>query len=154
MYQLLKFLHVVAAFTFMMGHGAAVAFSFRLKRERELARIQAMLDLSASMWVVFMLSLLMILIVGIVLAFIGNWWSEVWVWLSMISFLIVTIWMFYLGQRDYHPLRKAFGMPYRDRKGDQPAEEPLPEEERATLITATKPHLMMEHIVDLLLYFG
>ena len=143
MYLFLKFLHVVATFSFMMSHGASVAFSFRLKREKELSRIQAMLDLSASMWVLFMLSLLLILIIGIILSFMGDWWSEGWVWVSMISFLVVTIWMFYLGQKEYHPLRKAFGLPYRDTKGEHPAEEPLPEEERAALIDMTKPHLMM-----------
>jgi hypothetical protein len=143
MYQFLKYLHVIAAFTFIMGHGASVAFSFRLKREKEISRIQAMLDLSASMWVVSMLSLLLILIIGIILSFMGDWWSEGWIWTSMISFIVVTVWMFYLGQKEYHPLRKAYGMPYRDTKGEHPAEEPASEEERAELIAKTKPHLMM-----------
>ena len=143
MYPFLKFIHVVAAFTFFVGHGAAVAFSFRVKRERDLSRVQAMLDLSTSMWVVYMLSLVVILVVGIIISFMGDWWSEGWIWVSMISFLVVTIWMFYLGQREYHPLRKAFGMPYRDSKGEHPAEEPLSEEKRVALIAKTKPHLMM-----------
>jgi hypothetical protein len=143
MYQALKFLHVLAAFTFVMGHGASVALSFRLKHEKEISRVQAMLDLSGSMWVVYMLSLLLMFIVGIILSFMGDWWSEGWVWASTISFIVVTVWMFYLGQKDYHPLRKAFGMPFRDLKGEHPAEEPAAEAEREALIAATKPHLMM-----------
>jgi hypothetical protein len=143
MYQWLKFIHVLAAFTFIMGHGASVAFAFRLKKESDLNRVQAMFDLSVSMFGIFMLALLVILVDGIILSFMGDWWSEGWVWLSLISLLVVTVWMFYLGQRNYHPLRKAFGLPYRDSKGEKPAEPPLPEEERAKLIAETKPHLML-----------
>jgi Ca2+/Na+ antiporter len=143
MYRWLKLFHVLAAFTFIMGHGASIAFAFRLKRENDLKRVQAMFDLSVSFFMVYMLALLVMLVIGIILSFMGDWWSKGWVWVSLISFLGVTFWMFYLGQRYYHPLRRAFGMPYRDRKGDKPAEPPLPEEERAKLIAETKPHLML-----------
>jgi hypothetical protein len=141
-YQWLKLIHVAAAFTFIMGHGASIAFAFRLKKESDLSRVQAMFDLSVSMYMVYILALLVMLVDGIVLSFMGDWWSEGWIWVALISLLVVTVWMGYLGQRTYHPLRRAFGLPYRDSKGEKPAEPPLPEEERAKLIAATKPKLM------------
>lgn len=93
-YLWLKFFHVVAAVTFMMAHGTSIALSFRLKHEQDVARIKAMLDLSGTMWVAMMLSLLVSGIAGIVLGFMGRWWSQTWVWVSLVLLVVVTIWMF------------------------------------------------------------
>ena len=71
-YQWLKFIHVLAGFTFLMSHGTSIAFSFRLKREKDLSRIQAMLDLSSYLWIVMIISLLVLLIVGIIIGVMGN----------------------------------------------------------------------------------
>jgi uncharacterized membrane protein len=138
-YLWIKFIHVAASVTFIMGHGGAVAFSFRVKKEKELERVRAMLDLSQSMWGVYMLSWLVLMIGGIINGFMGKWWSQGWIWASLVLMLVITVWMFILGFKNYHPLRKAFGMPYRGTKGEFPAEEPLPEEERTALIAATRP---------------
>jgi uncharacterized membrane protein len=64
-YLWLKFLHVVAAVTFMVAHGTSIAISFRLKHEEDVARIKAMLDVSGTMWIAMMLSLLVSGIAGI-----------------------------------------------------------------------------------------
>jgi len=142
-YAWLKLIHVAAAFTFIMGHGTSIAFAFRLKKETNLTRVQAMFDLSVSMFMVYIVALFIMLVDGIILSFMGDWWSKGWVWVALISLLIVTIWMGFLGQRTYHPLRKAFGLPYQRGSKEMPAETPLPEEERAKLIAATKPGLML-----------
>jgi hypothetical protein len=143
LYPWLKYIHVLAGFTFMMGHGTSVALSFRLKQEKDMTRIQAMLDLSGIMWVVMVLSLLVLLIVGVITGFMGNWWSEIWIWVSLGLSLVITIWMFMIGQGTYHPIRKAFGMPYMARGREMEAGEPLSEEERSALIEKTNPWLML-----------
>ena len=143
LYLWLKFIHVLAGFTFIMAHGTAIALSFRLKREKELTRIQAMLDLSGTMWIVMMVSLLLLLIAGVITGFIGNWWSRGWIWVSLILSLGVTIWMFVIGQGTYHPIRKAFGLPYMGRGKEREPEEPLPEAERNALIAKTNPWSML-----------
>jgi uncharacterized membrane protein len=143
-YIWIKFIHVVGSVTFIMGHGAAIAFTFRVKKESELERVRAMLDLSSSMWSVYMISWLVLMVAGIANAFLGNWWSQGWTWVSLVLMLVITIWMFVLGTRTYHPMRKAFGMPYREGNTEVPAGEPLPEAERAALIAATRP---MEQLV-------
>jgi hypothetical protein len=143
LYLWLKFIHVLAGFTFIMAHGTSIVLSFRLKREKELTRMQAMLDLSGNMWVVMALSLLALLIVGIITGFIGNWWTRGWIWVSLILSLGITIWMFVIGQGTYHPIRKALGMPYTSRGQEMSPEEPLPEAERNALIARTNPWSML-----------
>ena len=69
----------------------------------------------------------------------ANWWSQSWTWVSLVLMLVVTGWMFILGTRTYHPMRKAFGMSYREGNTEVPAGEPLPEAERAALVAATRP---------------
>jgi len=142
-YNWLRFIHVLAGFTFLMSHGTSIAFAFKLKREKELPRIQAMFDLSGSMWIIMILSLLVILIVGIVLSFMRGWWSSYWVWVSLILSLGITIWMFILGQGTYHQMRKAFGMAYMQKGQEMEPEQPVSEEERTALIAKTRPWEML-----------
>ncbi len=143
LYLWIKFIHVVAGFTFIMAHGAAISFSFRVKEEKDIDRVSAMFDLSQSMWPVYMLSWLVLMVAGITNGFLGKLWSRGWIWASLVLMLVITVWMFQLGYKTYHPLRKAFGLPYRDTKGEKPAEPPLAEEERAVLAAATKPMQML-----------
>ncbi len=143
LYEWIKFLHVVAAVTFMVSHGSSIAISFRVKGEQDVNKIKTMLDLSGTMWVAMMLSLLVAGITGIVLGFLVKWWSQWWIWISIVLLLVITIWMFQIGQGTYHPLRKALGMPYMARGRDMPAEEPASEEERNKIIAKTRPHLML-----------
>jgi hypothetical protein len=72
-----------------------------------------------------------------------SWWSQWWIWVSIVLLLVIVIWMFQIGQGTYHPLRKALGMPYMARGKDMPADEPASEEERKGLIAKTRPHLML-----------
>jgi uncharacterized membrane protein len=142
-YLWLKFIHILAGFIFLMSHGTSIMFAFKLKREKDLIRIQAMFDLSGTTWLMMILSLLVLLIVGVVLSFMGNWWSGRWIWVSLGIALGVTIWMFVIGQGTYHPMRKAFGLPYMQKGKELPAEQPASDEERAALIAKTRPWEML-----------
>lgn len=143
LYQWIKFIHIAASVTFLMAHGTAIALSFQLKKEKDPVRVSAMFDLSGSMWNYYMLSWLVMLIAGIVNGFMGKWWHAGWMWVSLVLMLAVTVWMFILGMKTYHPIRKAFGLPYHVGKEVMPAEEPLPEEDRQALIAATRPVEML-----------
>jgi len=98
-----------------------------------------MFDMSGYMWLVMILSLLVLLIVGVVISFMGNWWSMGWTWASLALSLGITIWMFVIGQGTYHPMRKAFGLPYMQKGKEMPSEEPVSEEERQALVAKTRP---------------
>ena len=126
LYEWIRFLHMVAAITFMVSHGTSIAISFRLKKEEDVERIKTMLDISGSMWIAMILSLLVAGIAGIVLGFMLSWWSQWWIWVSIVLLVVITIWMFQVGQSTYHQLRKTLGMPYQAGGKEMPAQEPAP----------------------------
>jgi len=55
------------------------------------------------------LPLFLILITGIILGFMGNWWRQGWIWATLIAFLAVWIWMNVRGTRTLYGLRGAIG---------------------------------------------
>lgn len=142
MYTWVKFLHVASAITFFVAHGASVFAAFRLKQEKELPRIQAVLDLSGSSIGLMSIAWLVLLVSGIVGGFMGPWWSELWISISLVLLLGVTVWMGIYSGRHYNPIRKAVGLPYRASKGEGSPEEPLPIEEIHALLAATNPTLL------------
>ena len=57
--------------------------------------------------------------------------------------VVITIWMFTIGQGTYHRLRTTLGMPFQAGGKEMPAQDPAPVKESYALIAKTKPHLMM-----------
>jgi hypothetical protein len=49
LYQWIVYVHILAVFAFLLAHGTATAITFKLRRERKIERIRALLDLSRSM---------------------------------------------------------------------------------------------------------
>ena len=143
LYEWIRFLHMVAAITFMVSHGTSIAISFRLKKEEDVERIKTMLDISGSMWIAMILSLLVALIAGIVMGFMLKWWSQWWIWVSIVLLVVITVWMFQVGQSTYHQLRRTLGMPFQAGSKEMPAQEPAPPEETTALIARTRPGLML-----------
>ena len=90
-----------------------------------------------------MRSWLVLLLAGIVNGFMGHWWSKGWMWTALVLMLVITVWMFRLGLKTYHPLRKAFGLAYQVGKEEFPPEVPLSEEERVKLLAASKPQQLL-----------
>lgn len=127
--QWLIFLHVLSAITFFLGHGAAAAMAFRIRREHRLERIQAMLDLSVAFFPLYIGSFLLLGVTGLVMPFLLGIWGEVWIWLSIILMLFVTIWMGIFNEKAYKRLRRLAGLPYMAGNKQYPAEAPASEQE-------------------------
>lgn len=108
----LIFVHVLAAFTFFLAHGASAAMAFRLRKETDLARIRAMLDLSGTTIGIMALSFLIMGLTGISLPFFIQIWGRIWVWLSIVLMLFVAAWMAWFNESAYKPLRRLAGLPY------------------------------------------
>jgi ABC-type Co2+ transport system permease subunit len=83
MYRWIVFLHIAGIFGFLLAHGSSAGVAFALRRERRPERLRALLDLSSSTLSVFYLSLLVLLAAGIVAGFMGHWWGQGWIWLSL-----------------------------------------------------------------------
>lgn len=141
MYQWVVFLHILGALIFFMAHGVSAFMAFRLRREQNLVRIQALLDVSEMALPVMYFSLLLLLAAGIVAGFMGNWWSKGWIGAALALMIVLVGWMAYYGNKHYTPLRLAMGAKeYRGRQGANP---PASQEEILRLISATNPAMLL-----------
>jgi hypothetical protein len=143
MYRWLVFLHILGAFAFFMAHGASAMMAVRLRKERDLQRIQAILDLSQAALPFMYVSLLVLLGAGIAAGVQGHWFAQGWIWAALVILVVLAGWMMYYAGRYYTPVRKAVGLPYREGRDDMPAEPPLGEAEIQSAVAATNPMLLM-----------
>ena len=120
----LVFLHVLAALTFFLSHGASAPMAFRIRKETDIARIRALLDLSESTIEIMFVSFLGMGLTGIILPFLLHTWNKGWVWTSIILMVFVFTWMVWMNERAYKTLRKLVGLPYRQGSKEYPAEPP------------------------------
>ncbi len=143
MYPWIVFLHVIGAFFFLLVHGASVVVSFKLRGERDMQRIRALLELSNyplnAMWG----TLLLLLIPGIIAGFMGNWWGRAWIWTSLGLLLGISIASWVLGTRYFNRLREAVGLPWFNGRKDNAAIPPVGPEAVAELISAGRPWLLL-----------
>jgi hypothetical protein len=142
MYPWLIFLHVVGVFGFLMAHGVSAGVAFALRSERNLERVRALLMLSAASYPVMYGSLLLLLLVGVVLGFMGSWWGRAWIWVSLILLIAIVMLMGRFGSRIYGEAGKLTGLPYMERGKIQPPIEPASTEEINALLVQGNPLLL------------
>jgi hypothetical protein len=135
-------IHVAAGFGFVMGHGASVLVAFRLRSEREPARVTALLDLSASSVGMMYVALLVLLAAGILAAFIGGDWGHGWIWVSIGLLVVIVVSMYPLGSQHYAKVRHAFGQKAFQDKTDAPAPAPASAAEQASLLDSAQPWIL------------
>ena len=82
-------------------------------------------------------SLRVLLISGVVAGFMGDWWGQGLLWLSLALLIGIIVGMFFIGTRRYSRLRQALGMPWFDGRKEHPAAEPAPIEEIQALLAAS-----------------
>jgi len=134
--------HVAAGFGFVLAHGTSVLVAFRLRSEREPARVTALLDLSAGSLGMTYVALLVLLAAGILAAFIGNDWGQGWIWLSLGLLVVIVISMYPLGSQHYAKVRHAFGQKAFQDKADAPVPAPASAAEQAALLDSAQPWIL------------
>lgn len=135
LYNLVVFLHIIFIFGFLLAHGASAAVAFALKKERDIQKIRALLDLSAASYPAMYGSLLSFLLFGVIAAFKGGWWGRGWVWVSLVLGIVIIVFMAALGAGIYGEARKAVGLRY-NIKGKWFLPEPARSEEEVGAILA------------------
>ncbi len=135
-YRWWLFLHFVGIFVFLLAHGASVTVTFQLRKERDPARIAALLELSRGSLTAFYAGLGLLLTAGIILGFFpgspGTWWGQGWIWAALALLLAVSGAMIALARPYYRRLERvarAFG-------AGSPA---VSEVEMAELLTSRRP---------------
>lgn len=97
MYQWIVFIHIASVFGLLLVHPVTVAF--HLKEERDDTRIRELLEVSEAAsrlrWIFFGLTLLS----GVVLGFLGSWWSTTWIWAALTVFVLIGVVMNLYGGR-------------------------------------------------------
>ena len=102
-----KLLHLLGALGFVMVHGVSIAVLFRLRTERDAARVHGLLDLSRSTTKPMYVTLLVTVVGGIVTASRGGWWRAGWLWLSIGLLVAMTVAGVALARPYYARLRLA-----------------------------------------------
>jgi len=121
----LIFLHVLAALTFFLAHGASAAMAFKIRKETDFARIGAMLDLSWSTMILMFVSFLIMGLTGLILPFLIHIWNRGYIWASIVLMLFVFIYMAAFNETRYKQLRRLVGLPYMKGGKELPAEPRL-----------------------------
>jgi len=139
MYNWLVYLHVAGTLGFMMAHGASASAAFALRRERNIERVRALLELSANSYGLMYLSLLVLLVSGVVAGFVGQWWGWGWIWAALALLVAISVGMTVFGSNIYGQARKAVGMPYFENWKSQPPIEPASAEAIDALLAKGNP---------------
>jgi predicted integral membrane protein DUF2269 len=103
----LVFAHVVGAFLFVLAHGVSAFVAFGVRRERDRARLGALLDLSSAAIGLAMLGLLVLLVSGIATGIAMGSFGHGWIWASIVVLVAVGAAMNPLGTQHYGRIRSA-----------------------------------------------
>jgi uncharacterized membrane protein len=127
LYQWVVLLHVIAAFTFALAHGVSAGVALKLRGEREIPRVQALLDFSRFAVSTMYLSVLVLLVAGIAAAFMAGRWGKGWIWAAIVLLVLMFVAMYARASTWIGDVRRAAGQEYYVMgKGPQSAERPDP----------------------------
>ena len=139
-YPWVVLIHVLAAFAFVLAHGASAFVAFRLRAEREPARIAALLDLSSSTLAIMYVALLVLLIAGIVAAIMGGFFARLWPWAAIVVLVAVLVLMYVSATTYYSGVRQALGQAKFGSK--EPPPPPVPVEELLAMLDSRRPEVI------------
>jgi uncharacterized membrane protein len=98
--------------------------ALKLRGERDIPRVQALLDLSRFATNGMYGSIFALLIAGLTAAFIAGLWGKGWIWAAIVLLLVMFAAMYARASTWFRDLRRAAGQPYETGKGAQAAERP------------------------------
>ena len=140
MYAWIIFLHVFSVLSFMLAHGASAAVMFRVRAERELARIHALLDLAKAFSLSVTITSSLLLITGIIAGFMGGWWGRGWIWTSLALFIAISFVMSFMGRLYFDRVRRAIGVATgADQKKKAIEPEALPPDRLVAVLNSGQP---------------
>jgi uncharacterized membrane protein len=138
-YNWVVFLHVAGAFAFVLTHGVSAGVALKLREERDVPRVQALLELSNTATQGMYVGLVLLLIGGITAAFMAGLWGRGWIWTALVLLVVMIVFMYARASRYYGELRRAAGLEwYIPRKGQGKAGIPN-SADLAQLLASSRP---------------
>lgn len=134
--------HVIGAFGFVLAHGVSAFVAFRMRADRRPEQVAAMLSLSSTSFALMYASLLLLLAAGAASGFMGNWWGEVWIWVSIGLFMAIATAMYVVGTRFYVDVRHAVGLVVPQDGREALAPTAISAAELAALLESRQPYLL------------
>jgi MFS family permease len=141
-YPWIVFVHVAAAFLFVLGHGASMWVSDQIRRERDPERIRALLELSSRSLGLVYGALLTLLIAGIIAGIMGGHFGRGWIWAAIAVLVAVMVLMYILASRYYGRVREAVGLRGYETPKNAPDPTPVPVEQLAALVDTRRPDVI------------
>ncbi len=140
MYPWLVFVHVFSGFVFFLAHGASAFVLLKMRQERDVERIRALLDLRTYAAPAMTWSVAVLFLSGVVAGFVGQFWGKVWIWASLFLIILVSVPMTFWGRMYFERVNKAIGLEY-TLKGSKPspAEKPVSAKELEAVLEGGKP---------------
>ena len=138
-YPWIVFVHVGAAFLFVMFHGASMWASDQIRRERDPDRIKSLLDMSSRSLGGVYFALLLLLVAGIAAGIMHGHFGRLWIWASLGVLIAIIVLMYALASSYYAKVREAVGLRTMRTPKDAPDPTPLPAAELAALVDTRRP---------------
>lgn len=105
LYTWLLFFHLTGVATFLLAHGVSAAAAFVIRGQGG-ATTRPVLKLSQRSVIIAYPALLVVVITGVWMGFLGSWWHQVWIWAAIVVF-IVTMGAMGALARPYYQAREA-----------------------------------------------
>lgn len=141
-YPWIVFVHVAAAFLFVMGHGASMWASDQIRHERDIARVRVLLEMSGRSLGLVYAALITLLIAGIVAGIMGGHFGRGWIWASIGVLVAIAVLMYALATTYYRRVREAVGIRAPQTPKDAPDPVPVSADELAALVDSRRPDLI------------
>jgi hypothetical protein len=106
LYVWLKFVHLVGLGAFLFGHGIAGGASLALRAKPAAEISRSLLQLSIWSYRIAYPGLILILVTGVWMGFVGSLWGRGWIWAS-IAVLVVVFGLMSFVSVAYHQARDS-----------------------------------------------
>lgn len=137
------FLHVAGTFAFVAGHGVSMFVAFQLRKERDRARLGALLDLSGWSLGTAGIGLLVLFVSGILAGIVLGSFGKAWIWIALVLFIVIAALMTPVGGKYLTGIRIALGQRTRALKPADPDPVPATDAELEALLVSKAPETLL-----------
>jgi hypothetical protein len=112
-YPWLLVFHVLSVLAFVAIHGVSMGVWWRIRRERDRAKLTTLLELSGSFILAMSVAALLLIVSGVLVGVAAAWWfnGQWWLWASIGLLVVVVAVMTPLLAIPFSGLRRALGTP-------------------------------------------